>query len=98
MNVKRFVPACLVVFVFIVGFDWVFHGHLLQDAYMKTANMWRGKEPEHGDASSVDLPVPGRPKHRDRLLCRVPFVWHLRLWGRDGSRDAALQQAMGEMG
>src|SRR5258706_11632254 len=44
MNVKRFVPACLVVFVFIVAFDWLFHGHLLQDAYMKTANMWRGKE------------------------------------------------------
>ena len=60
--------------------------------------MWCGKALEHGDTSSDALPVSGRPEHRDWMFCGVPFVWHLLLWGRDRSRDATLQQTMGEMG
>src|SRR6185503_3742087 len=41
MNVKRFVLACVAVFVFVMLFSWVFHGVLLKDTYAQTANMWR---------------------------------------------------------
>ena len=43
MNVKRFVLACLAVFVFVMLFGWVFHDVLLKDTYAQTANMWRTK-------------------------------------------------------
>jgi hypothetical protein len=41
MNVKRFVLACLAVFVFVFLFSWVFHGVLLKNTYAQTASMWR---------------------------------------------------------
>lgn len=41
MNVKRFVLACVAVFVFIFLFEWGFHGVLLKSAYAQTASMWR---------------------------------------------------------
>src|SRR6516165_37002 len=41
------------------------------------------KETNRGNASAVDLPVPGRTEHSDGVLCRASFVWNLRLWGRD---------------
>ena len=44
MNVKRFVVACLVVFVFVFFYEWMFHGHFMKDLYAGTANMWRPKD------------------------------------------------------
>lgn len=44
MNVKRFVLACLAVFIFIFFYEWGFHGVLLQNAYAQTQNMWRPKD------------------------------------------------------
>jgi hypothetical protein len=41
MNKNRLVLACIAVFVFVFGYEWVFHGILLKDAYAKTANLWR---------------------------------------------------------
>src|SRR5882762_2379651 len=41
MNIKRLILACIVVFVFVYGYEWVFHGFLLKDAYAKTASLWR---------------------------------------------------------
>lgn len=33
--------AVIAVFVFIFGFDWVFHGHFLMGMYEETASVWR---------------------------------------------------------
>jgi hypothetical protein len=44
MNVKRFIPSFIVVFAFIYGFDFVFHGIYMKDAYQATASMWRPQE------------------------------------------------------
>ena len=41
MNTKRLILACVVVFVFVFGFEWVFHGVLLQETYAQTASLWR---------------------------------------------------------
>jgi hypothetical protein len=43
MNVKRFVLACLAVFVFIVLYEWGFHGVLLKDNYAPP--IWRPQPP-----------------------------------------------------
>lgn len=41
MNTKRFVMASSSVFLFIVIYDWVFHGVVLEEIYQQTANLWR---------------------------------------------------------
>ena len=41
MNTKRVIVACLVVFVFIFGYEFVFHGIIMKDTYVRTANLWR---------------------------------------------------------
>jgi hypothetical protein len=44
MNVKRFIPACVVVFVFIFFFEWLFHGVILAGIYAWTPQLWRTEE------------------------------------------------------
>ncbi len=41
MNYKRFLISTALVFVFILIFDWVFHGILLMDMYKDTVHLWR---------------------------------------------------------
>src|SRR4029450_2932292 len=48
-----------------------------------SCNMALCKEPECGDTSFADLPVPERTEHSDWVLCRAHCVWNLLLWGRD---------------
>jgi len=44
MNVKRFVLASVVVFVFAFLFDFLVHGVVLKGAYEQTADLWRPPE------------------------------------------------------
>ena len=41
MSSKKFVIATIVVFLFIVIFDYIFHAHYLHDMYIQTAHLWR---------------------------------------------------------
>ena len=41
MNTKRLVIACVVVFLFVFGYNWVLHGKVLNNAYMESAQLWR---------------------------------------------------------
>jgi len=41
MKTKRLLPAILVVFLFIFGYEWVFHGVLLKGIYESTPQLWR---------------------------------------------------------
>lgn len=41
MNTKRFLISCIVVFAFIFGFEWLFHGKLIHGFYEATPSMWR---------------------------------------------------------
>ncbi|MEE8513733.1 MAG: hypothetical protein V3S73_03305 [Gammaproteobacteria bacterium] len=43
MNMKRFLIACVVVFIFIFAYEWLFHGVLLRDLYAETPTLWRGQ-------------------------------------------------------
>ena len=43
MNVKRFVPGCLAVFVFIFVYEWIVHDKLLRGLYEQTPALWRTK-------------------------------------------------------
>lgn len=42
MNVKRFIGAALVAFVFMFFYDWIVHGVLLRGLYHQTPQVWRG--------------------------------------------------------
>ena len=44
MNIKRFVAACVVVFLFGFFFDWFFHGVVMKESYAQTAHLWRTQE------------------------------------------------------
>lgn len=44
MNFKRFIVCVIAVFIFIVAFDYVFHGMALNDLHEKTKDVWRAKE------------------------------------------------------
>ena len=44
MNVKRFISACVAVFIFIFLFDWLFHGVILAGIYAWTPELWRTEE------------------------------------------------------
>ena len=44
MNTKRFVIACVVVFLFVFLYDWGLHGVVLKNAYMDSAQLWRDKD------------------------------------------------------
>jgi hypothetical protein len=41
MSVKRIALATVLVFVFVFIYEALFHGLLLKDLYMATANLWR---------------------------------------------------------
>jgi hypothetical protein len=41
MNVKRYLIATLVLFVFIFLYEWFVHGYLLLGAYQATSDIWR---------------------------------------------------------
>src|SRR5437667_319671 len=41
MNMKRLIIACVVVFLFVFGYNWVLHGKVLSNAYMESAQLWR---------------------------------------------------------
>jgi hypothetical protein len=43
MNVQRFVLGSVAVFVFVAAYEWVFHGIVLHDTYIKTASLWRSE-------------------------------------------------------
>ncbi len=44
MNIKRYIFAALASFIFIFGFDFLWHGNLLMDAYEQTSSLWRSAE------------------------------------------------------
>ena len=44
MNVKRFVPAVIAVFVFIFFYEWVLHHKILGPTYQETMSLWRNPE------------------------------------------------------
>ncbi len=44
VNITRFLAAITVGFVFVFGFDFVFHALLLEDQYKATAHLWRPQE------------------------------------------------------
>ena len=44
MNIKRFLLATLVVFIFIVFFEWIFHGIILGEMYLTSQTLWRTEE------------------------------------------------------
>jgi len=44
MNIKRFSLSILACFAFIFLFEWIFHGILLKDLYVSTADLWRTEE------------------------------------------------------
>lgn len=41
MNTKKFIIACIAVIIFIMAFDYIFHGMLMADTYKNTASLWR---------------------------------------------------------
>jgi hypothetical protein len=43
MNAKRLILACLAVFIFIFGYEWVFHGRILKGTYLQTGWLWRSE-------------------------------------------------------
>ncbi len=44
MNAKKFIIACIAVIIFIMTFDFLFHGMFLAGTYEQTANLWRPHE------------------------------------------------------
>lgn len=44
MNTKRLALSAVVSFIFIFGFEWVWHGMLLMDDYEATSQLWRPME------------------------------------------------------
>jgi len=44
MFMKRCLLSVVAVFIFVFGFEWLFHGVLMADAYSQTASMWRTDE------------------------------------------------------
>ncbi len=44
MNAKKFIFASIVVTIFIMAFDFLFHGLLMSDMYKQTANLWRPQD------------------------------------------------------
>ncbi len=44
MNIKRYLIAVLATFVAVFATDFIIHGVLLTDLYMKTAQLWRPQE------------------------------------------------------
>lgn len=44
MNIKRYVFAALASFIFVFGFDFIWHGQLLMSTYEQTASLWRPME------------------------------------------------------
>ena len=43
MNIRRYIFASLAVFVFMSSFEWVFHGGVMRDWYIRTAPLWRSE-------------------------------------------------------
>jgi hypothetical protein len=41
MRTTRLILACVAVFVFVFGFEWVFHGMIMKESYVNTASLWR---------------------------------------------------------
>ena len=41
MNTKRFILSFIAAFIFIFGFEFVWHGMLLMETYEQTAQFWR---------------------------------------------------------
>ncbi len=41
MKSRRLIPAILITFIFIFGYEWVLHGILLKDLYETTHQLWR---------------------------------------------------------
>ncbi|PCJ97024.1 MAG: hypothetical protein COA45_10410 [Zetaproteobacteria bacterium] len=42
VNIIRFWSMSLIGFIFVFGYDFVFHGVLLQEQYQATQHLWRG--------------------------------------------------------
>lgn len=43
LNVKKYLIASMVVFIFIAIFDFVFHGKIMSASYEATPQLWRAK-------------------------------------------------------
>jgi len=41
---KRLILSCVVVFVLVFFYEWIFHGLVLKDMYLQTASFWRPEE------------------------------------------------------
>jgi len=44
MSAKKFILASIVVTIFIMAFDFLFHGMLMASSYEQTASLWRPHE------------------------------------------------------
>ncbi len=44
MNAKKFILASIAVTIFIMAFDFLFHGMYMANTYEQTANLWRPHE------------------------------------------------------
>jgi len=44
MNSTKFIIACIAVTIFIMAFDFLYHGILMSSTYQATANLWRPEE------------------------------------------------------
>lgn len=44
----KFILCILAVFLFIFAFEWIWHGYLMGDLYVKTKALWRPEEQMHG--------------------------------------------------
>lgn len=66
MNVKRYIIAVVVVFVFTFAYDFTLHGVLLSDTYKSLAHLWR---PEADMQAMMPFMVVGQ------LLLAVIFTF-----------------------
>ncbi|MGH1536494.1 MAG: hypothetical protein ACRBDX_00345 [Gammaproteobacteria bacterium] len=44
MNAKKFIIACIAVIIFIMAFDFLYHGMFMASTYEQTADLWRPHE------------------------------------------------------
>ncbi|MDX1387339.1 MAG: hypothetical protein R3257_07085, partial [bacterium] len=43
MNIKRLILSIIIIAIYIVLFEWGFHGHLLRGIYETTPDLWRSQ-------------------------------------------------------
>ena len=48
MNAKKFILASIAITIFVMAFDFLFHGMIMGETYQQTANLWRSQESMQG--------------------------------------------------